>query len=429
MSPSASPERVPILLVDDRPANLLALRAVLESSPEYDLVTSASGDEALERIANADFAVVLLDVQMPSMDGFETATKMRQILGERGRHVPIIFLTAIDSSDARILEAYSTGAVDFIQKPVHPDVLRAKVAVFIALYRARSDARQRLQALTTLARELSPARTRAEVANVIIEHGMRAARADTCTLYALDEDGAALVLLGERGAPPEIVERIRRISERDGNPATFALFRAGVATWAENDADYERIFPALATMKTQGKRARAFWSMPLVVEKRAIGLLGMGFYEPRRFSTEDRAFVEAFVMLCAQALLRALRLEREERDRVRTIFLAKAGEAFVSSLDYAATLRTVAQLAVPELADWCAVDLLEPGAAEARQVVVAHLDPEKIASAQRLNERYPPDPDAPPVRRRSFARESPSSTKRFPRRSSKRERGTQSTSA
>jgi signal transduction histidine kinase len=338
--------------------------------------------------------LVLLDVQMPTMDGFETASKMNRFLAERGRGVPIVFVTGIDISPAHILEAYAAGGVDVIEKPIIPEVLRRKASVFVELYRARSDERRRLQALTTLARELSPARTRSEVAAVIVDHGMRFAQADISTLHVLNEATGALELIGERGVAPEVVERIRRMTDSSEHAENFASLRAGAAAWAEDDADYQRIYPALATIKAEARRARAFWRMPLVVESRPIGLLGMGFYEPRRFSAEDRAFVEAFGMLCAQALLRALRLEREERDHVRTVFLAKAGEALVSSLDYSATLKTVAQLAVPQLADWCSIELLDPDAPESRQAAVAHVDPEKVESARQLSERYPPDRSA-----------------------------------
>jgi signal transduction histidine kinase/CheY-like chemotaxis protein len=403
------PLPVPILLVDDRPANLLALEALL-ASPEHEIVTVPSGDDALTQIAQRDFALVLLDVQMPTMDGFETASKMRHYLGERGRQVPIVFVTGIDSSPARVLQAYAAGgAVDFIQKPVEAEVIRAKVAVFVALHRARErlvlerqEARRRLNALTELALGLSSARRRDEVATVIVDHGMRAAVADTCTLYTLDESETALELIGQRGTAPEVVDRIRRISETEGNPASFATFRAGTSTWAESEEDYRRIFPAVAAMKADGKRARAFWSMPLIVEGRPVGLLGMGFYEPRTFSPEERAFVGAFTQQCAQALLRVLRLAREEeartieaRDRMRSAFLARAGEALVSSLDYESTLTTVAQLAVLGLADWCTIDLVEPGATTPRQVTVAHTDPKKVEYARKLGERYPPDRNAP----------------------------------
>jgi len=125
-------ERVNILLVDDRPENLLALEAILEPLGER-LVRAHSGDEALKCLLTEEFAVILLDVQMPGLNGFETAELIKS--RERTRYVPIIFLTAISKDEAYVFRGYSVGAVDYMAKPFQPDVLRSKVAVFVDLYR------------------------------------------------------------------------------------------------------------------------------------------------------------------------------------------------------------------------------------------------------------------------------------------------------
>ncbi len=125
---------MPILVVDDKPANLLSLEAVL-ASPEHELVEARSGKSALQLLEERDFAVVLLDVEMPGMDGLETAAEMRRL--ERGRHVPVIFVSGVDTDRLHVQRAYAGGAVDFIQKPFEPDVIRAKVSAFAELYRAR----------------------------------------------------------------------------------------------------------------------------------------------------------------------------------------------------------------------------------------------------------------------------------------------------
>ena len=119
-------------MVDDRPDNLLALEAVLEPL-DAELVRAGSGDEALRRLLTGDFAVIILDVQMPGMDGFETASLIKA--RERTRHVPIIFLTAISGEAEHHLQGYRTGAVDYVYKPFSPEALRAKVAVFLELWR------------------------------------------------------------------------------------------------------------------------------------------------------------------------------------------------------------------------------------------------------------------------------------------------------
>ena len=120
-----------VLLVDDRPDNLLALQAVLEPLG-LDLVEAGSGEEALRHLLAGEFALIVLDVQMPVLDGFETARLIRG--RERTRYVPIIFLTAISGEPEHYLRGYQSGAVDYVYKPFEPEILRAKVSVFVDLW-------------------------------------------------------------------------------------------------------------------------------------------------------------------------------------------------------------------------------------------------------------------------------------------------------
>ena len=123
--------RARILLVDDRPENLLALEAILEPLG-HELVRAESGPDALRALLRAEFAVVLLDVQMPGMNGFETVELIKK--REKTRDVPIIFLTAISKEDEYVFKGYEVGAVDYMFKPLHPEILRSKVSVFVELY-------------------------------------------------------------------------------------------------------------------------------------------------------------------------------------------------------------------------------------------------------------------------------------------------------
>ena len=379
-------------------------------------------------------------------------------------------------------------------------------------------ARRRLRALSELGLALAAARTTAEVTKVVVEHGSIAAGGDTCTVYTLDERGETLLLRGQSGVDLAIVDKIRVISASAGNPETFQAMKEGRSVWAESEADYATIYPKLAKANVPGPRAKAFWSVPLVAEGHPVGLLGVGYFEPRSFSPDERAFVDTLAHQCAQALLRASRSEAEERarnwlattlrsigdaviatdeqgkvtflnpiaerltgwgeaealgqpldavfhiisERTRAVvespvakvlregkivglanhtvllpksgpevpiddsgapirneageiigvvlvfrdvselkrrenqneFLAKAGEALVSSLDYQATLATVARFAVPRLADWCSVELVEPGTTRTKQVAVAHVDPAKVRYAEELGRRYPTPEDA-----------------------------------
>ena len=158
----------PILLVDDRPGNLLALSAVLASA-EHELVSVPSGKDALAELEKREFAVVLLDLQMPVMDGVETAIKIRQLGDARRQTVPIIFLTATDVGVARVMTAYASGAVDFMQKPLEPAILRSKVSIFADLYRAK----QRLVAEIEERRRLQDALRARDELLAIVSHDLR----------------------------------------------------------------------------------------------------------------------------------------------------------------------------------------------------------------------------------------------------------------
>ncbi|MEO6810701.1 MAG: response regulator [Isosphaeraceae bacterium] len=135
---------VKILLVDDQPKNLLAIEAVL-AGDRWSLVRADSGEEALRRILDDDFAVILMDVQMPGMDGFETAGLIRQ--RERSALTPIIFVTAYESSDSQIYRGYALGAVDYLFKPIVPAVLRSKVSVFVDLFLKTEQVRRQAEQL------------------------------------------------------------------------------------------------------------------------------------------------------------------------------------------------------------------------------------------------------------------------------------------
>ncbi len=144
-----SDARVKILAVDDNSANLVALEMMLETV-SVELVKARSGDEALRRLLENDVALILMDVQMPGMDGFETAAIIRQ--RERTRHVPIVFLTASYQSDMH-MKGYSLGAVDYLNKPIVPQVLQAKVSVFVELFKKTEEVKRQGELLREEARQ------------------------------------------------------------------------------------------------------------------------------------------------------------------------------------------------------------------------------------------------------------------------------------
>lgn len=137
-------QKANILLVDDRDENLIALEAAL-TSLDQNLVRANSGEEALKHLLGTDFAVILLDVIMPGMDGFETAAHIKQ--REKTKDVPIIFLTAQEVDRHQVFRGYSSRAVDFLIKPFDPWVLRSKVEVFVELHQLKAQMREQARSL------------------------------------------------------------------------------------------------------------------------------------------------------------------------------------------------------------------------------------------------------------------------------------------
>jgi len=140
-------DRVNILLVDDQLHNLIALEAVL-GELDQNLVRAQSGREALRHLREQDFAVIVLDVRMPGLDGLDTATLLRRL--DRSRHTPIIFVSAMDTPPTQEFKLYEAGAVDYLEKPFRPDVLRSKVKVFVDLFLKTEQIREQSERLRAL---------------------------------------------------------------------------------------------------------------------------------------------------------------------------------------------------------------------------------------------------------------------------------------
>ncbi|MDQ2977263.1 MAG: response regulator, partial [Acidobacteriota bacterium] len=137
-------EQINILMVDDSPTNLLALETILQG-PNRNLVRAASGDDALRYLLDNEVAVILMDVFMPGIDGLDTAALIRS--RDRSRNIPIIFLTADSTGGRHLSRGYSLGAVDYIVKPIEPDILRSKVAVFVELFKKTQEIKRQTQLL------------------------------------------------------------------------------------------------------------------------------------------------------------------------------------------------------------------------------------------------------------------------------------------
>jgi len=159
-------EEVSILIVDDQPSQRLAIETTL-ADLGHNLVKATSGKDALRCLLKQDFALILLDVHMPGLDGFETAALIRE--RPRSRHTPIMFLTATDTFAQLQFQGYSIGAVDYIPMPAPPEILRAKVKVFVDLFKRTENIKQQAQQLDKLNQELHLRSEEREQLNVMLQ--------------------------------------------------------------------------------------------------------------------------------------------------------------------------------------------------------------------------------------------------------------------
>jgi PAS domain S-box-containing protein len=347
---SPAPAAVNLLLVDDREENLVALRAILEPLGEH-MVSARSGEEALRALLHQDFACILLDVQMPGLDGFDTAELIKQ--RERSKSIPIIFLTAISKEDRHVFRGYSSGAVDYLFKPFDPEVLRSKVAVFVDLHRKTAEVKRQAELLrehdVAEERKVSEDRYR-QLADAMPQIVWAADRAGRATYYNrrwYEYTGQSVEDAGEAGWKLAV--------HPDDLPAAVARREVTLASGEVFEAEY-RFRAADGTYR---------WHLG-----RAVPISGAG-------GTVD------FWIGTATDIHDQKRTQQAQR------FLLEAGELLGTSLHYVDTLEAVARAAVPAVADWAAVHVVYDG--EVRQVALAHVDPQKIVFAEELQVRYPPD--------------------------------------
>src|SRR3989449_9577745 len=165
-----SEDKVSILMVDDHIENLVALEALL-SDLGQSLVRAQSGMDALRFLLHQEFALIILDVDMPVIDGFETAALIRE--REKSRHTPIIFLTAVNKAEQYVFKGYSLGAVDYLTKPFVPEILRSKVSVFVELHKRREQVNRQAGLLQQMAAELESSNDEIRKLNVALQSDAR----------------------------------------------------------------------------------------------------------------------------------------------------------------------------------------------------------------------------------------------------------------
>lgn len=403
---SAAADQPRVLVVDDYAPSLLALEAALESLGEPVRAVS-SGTEALAHLTASDFAVALVDVQMPQLSGIELARQLRY----NGNETPLIFLTAGDGEPQLRDEGYQLGAVDFIVKPFEPSVLRAKVSTFLKLDRQKRElarltssydadrraARSLLRILTGVSGKLANCLTTDEVVEVFTSEAHQAVSAANTFVYLMSKTSRDdLSLASVRGVAPEALSRFRTVSINDKVPVA-SVARLGRPLWLETRDDLVREFPALDA----SSNAQALAAFPVVVAGATVGAVAFTFREPKSWAPDEQEFFVTLVAFFLTSLERArllateLRAHEELGRRSASIqLMADVGALLSSSLDYHSVLSKMAQVLVPVMADWCAVDVLDERG-HLRRLVAYHTDPAKIDLVHAMELRYPTDPDAP----------------------------------
>jgi signal transduction histidine kinase/DNA-binding response OmpR family regulator len=303
-----------VLLVDDTPANLLVLNAVLKPLGAR-LVEAKSGIEALEAIRREPFAVVLLDVQMPDMDGFEVARRLRQM--EHGREMPILFLTAIHRDEVYARRGYATGAADYITKPFDADVLRARVKAFVDLFQQREEVRQAQVALRTRERDEAVRRLVAfeRIATAALDEddlGGLLKKLLDIFLSAADAADSAMVLLREGdelkahavvGLNEEVDERFSvRIGE--GFAGQIAAGRQPVEIVDASTS------PDVGSHWLRARGTRGLYGVPLLYDGEMVGVAHIGSRASSRFSDAEKRLFSAMAERAAWAVARHVKRSR-----------------------------------------------------------------------------------------------------------------------
>jgi PAS domain S-box-containing protein len=354
---------VKLLVVDDTPENLVAVEAVLRR-PEYQIVTAGSGEEALKFLLKSDCALILMDVQMPTMDGVETARLVRS--NTRTRPIPIVFMTASGRDERSVARGYEIGGVDYLLKPIDPDVLKAKVAAFVEMYRAKEEVVRNAAQVRD--------RERTERLRVLAELELRTLRRQQLAQQRYQR----------------LVEGITHAIVWTVDPSTLAC------TFVSPSAEQILGYP-----QGEWMRSPTFWRdlIPPHEQGRFADALASltpgseGIPVRHGFVAADGRVARFQTELClieaeddAGVNVRGFSVDITDMTRAEEAlaFLDRAGADLARSLELESTIATAARTPVPFLADWCVIDVRPDNHATDALTFVAHADPGCEDDARRL---------------------------------------------
>jgi signal transduction histidine kinase len=390
--------KVSILLVDDRPEKLLALEAVLEDLGQT-IVRAYSGREALRHVLNHEFAVILLDVNMPGMDGFETAQLIRQ--RKSSQHVPIIFITAM-GDEMHAARGYALGAVDYILSPVVPEVLRSKVAVFVDLFRKTEQVKRQAESLRSRAAQLQ----KLAAASVAINGALSIDRMlQSITDVARDviESHQAITLFADP-----------RGGQRAAKTEAFTSFSDKYAAWRGRPLNLDRIAHTLAaqsrtaTRLTEAElRDHADWLIVRDAEIPPIkgGMLaapltgrdgnnlGVIYLSDRAegdfFTAADEAVLVQLAQMASIAIENTLYAEEREANRIKDEFLSTLSHELRTPLNAILGWTQLLRMGKPSEAELTrGLDVIERNVRAQTKLIEDLLDVSRITTGKlRLNVR------------------------------------------
>lgn len=347
--------RVNILVVDDRMEGILAVQAVLDSA-KYNIITASSGVEALKHLLQDDFAVILLDVQMPIMNGFETAAIVKT--REKSKDIPIIFMSAINQDEQYVYQGYEVGAVDYLLKPFDPYILRSKVAIFVDIYLKNKLIKEQAQKIYE--NELQA--HAASISHIELEGFKR---------YQNLADSIPQIVFRVRATG--IYEYFNKVwFEYTGLSPEHSLEMKWKDVIHPNDLNKLMVlFEYKENMN--GKE----------IECRILNKYGEFRWHIIRIQPEFHLNTNEVKFWLGTAT------DIEDRKKTEDIqrFLSQAGEILVSSLDSNYIFESISKLSVPSLADWCSFDIMNDEEV-LENVITYHRDPLKISATKSMHALY-----------------------------------------